>query len=108
MGTKVPPKHRRTKKKIALRRPVKLSVPSRSQLAQARARALVFAVFALGLAWALVAPGAANAEEVNYSSVRAVALPPSSSFKTSESGGDGWALAFSESAVYNVYHHRAN
>ncbi len=82
-----------------------MSVPSRSPLAQARPRALLFAVLLLGLGWALIAPRPASAEEVNYSSVRAIALPPSASFKTTESGGDGWALAFSENDVYNVYHH---
>jgi hypothetical protein len=66
---------------------------------------VLFAALLFGLCWALIAPGFAHAEEVNYSSVRAVALPPSSSFKTTESGGDGWAVAFSENAVYNVYHH---
>ncbi len=82
-----------------------MSVPFRYQRAETRPWAVLFAALLFGLCWALIAPGFAHAEEVNYSSVRAVALPPSSSFKTTESGGDGWAVAFSENAVYNVYHH---
>ena len=47
----------------------------------------------------------AAAEEAFYTATRSIAVPPASNFKTGGGGGDGWAVALSDTAVYNVYHH---
>ena len=55
---------------------------------------------------ALIAPQTAAAEEAVFTSTQTIAVPPASSFKTNGGHGDGWAVAFSETAVYNVFHHQ--
>ncbi len=62
--------------------------------------------FAAAFAATLICPQIAAAEEVTYTSTQAVAVPPASSFKTNGGHGDGWAVALSENAVYNVFHHQ--
>lgn len=66
---------------------------------------LGFASTAGVLATAVLAPQTVAAEEVIFTSTQTIAVPPASTFKT-KGGGDGWAVAFSESAVYNVFHHQ--
>jgi hypothetical protein len=66
-----------------------------------RAAAVAIVVFVGAGATASVA----SAEEAIYSATRSVAVPPASNFKTGGGGGDGWAVALSNTAVYNVYHH---
>ena len=66
---------------------------------------LSLASIAAALAAALLAPQTATAEEAIFSSTQTIAVPPASTFKT-KGGGDGWAVALSESAVYNVFHHQ--
>jgi hypothetical protein len=46
----------------------------------------------------------AQAETATYSAVETIPVPPASDFAGS-GGGDGWAVALSETAVYNVFHH---
>src|SRR5579859_6923319 len=41
-----------------------------------------------------------------YSATETVALPPASTFAGS-GGGDGWAVAMTPTAVYNVFHHNS-
>jgi hypothetical protein len=54
-----------------------------------------------GSAWASVA----GAETVTYAATQTMPVPPASTFAGS-GGGDGWAVALSETAVYNVFHHQ--
>jgi hypothetical protein len=46
----------------------------------------------------------AGAETATYSATQTIPVPPASNFAGS-GGGDGWAVALSETAVYNVFHH---
>lgn len=48
----------------------------------------------------------ASAETATYSATQTIPVPPASDFAGS-GGGDGWAVALSESAVYNVFHHQS-
>ena len=47
----------------------------------------------------------AQAETATYSATETVPVPPASNFAGS-GGGDGWAVALSSTAVYNVFHHQ--
>lgn len=58
---------------------------------------------AIALAAAIVSPAGASAD-ATYSFVQTIPVPPASSFAGS-GGGDGWAVAMTPSAVYNVFHH---
>ncbi len=49
---------------------------------------------------------AESATYSTYSAIQSVPVPPASHFAGS-GGGDGWAVALSEKAVYNVFHHQA-
>jgi hypothetical protein len=53
-----------------------------------------------------VAAGSAAAELTTYSATETIPVPPASNFAGS-GGGDGWAVALSETAVYNVFHHQS-
>jgi hypothetical protein len=46
----------------------------------------------------------ASAETTTYTATQTIPVPPASNFAGS-GGGDGWAVALSETAVYNVFHH---
>jgi hypothetical protein len=48
----------------------------------------------------------AGAETATYSATQTIPIPPASNFAGS-GGGDGWAVALSETAVYNVFHHES-
>jgi hypothetical protein len=48
---------------------------------------------------------AARAETATYSAIQTIPVPPASNFAGS-GGGDGWAVAFSNTAVFNVFHHQ--
>ena len=50
--------------------------------------------------------GAETATYSTYSAIQSVPVPPASHFAGS-GGGDGWAVAMSETAVYNVFHHES-
>jgi hypothetical protein len=52
-----------------------------------------------------VAAASAAAETATYSAVQKIPVPPASNFAGS-GGGDGWAVAMSDTAVYNVFHHQ--
>jgi hypothetical protein len=71
------------------------ALPARSLGAAAAVAALVclFAVSAT-----------AAAETATYSATQTIPVPPASNFAGS-GGGDGWAVALSDTAVYNVFHH---
>ncbi len=52
-------------------------------------------------------PAAAVADTgqtATYSAIESIPVPPASSYSGS-GGGDGWAVALSSTAVYNVFHH---
>ena len=56
----------------------------------------------------LAAAASASAESAiysTYSAEQSVPVPPASNFK-GNGGGDGWAVALSKEAVYNVFHHQ--
>ncbi|MCU1693029.1 MAG: Conserved repeat protein [Frankiales bacterium] len=59
-------------------------------------------VAALLLSTLLAAPASAAVKE--YQATRIVPVPPATSF-AGQGGGDGWALAMTPRAVYNVFHH---
>ncbi len=63
-------------------------------------RWLVAALVALGL---LVAPAVAGAD-ATYSHTQTIPVPPASSY-AGGGGGDGWAVAMTPAAAYNVFHH---
>ncbi len=56
---------------------------------------------------AMIASTAAKAETFTstYSATASIPVPPASNFAGS-GGGDGWAVALSETAVYNIFHHQ--
>src|SRR5438270_3983245 len=60
----------------------------------------------LGLAGLGAVPARAGQQIVTYSAVENIPAPPATNFAGS-SGGDGWGLAFTPDAVYNVFHHSA-
>ena len=66
-----------------------------------RLRCAFIAICAVGAL--LVAPAAASAD-VTYSHIQTIPVPPASSYAGS-GGGDGWAVAMTPIAVYNVFHH---
>jgi hypothetical protein len=47
----------------------------------------------------------AAAETATYSATETVPVPPASNFQ-GNGGGDGWAVALSETRVFNVFHHQ--
>ena len=59
------------------------------------------------LSTAAIAPAAqasTHHDSITYSAQLNIPAPPSSTFAGS-AGGDGWGLAFTSTAVYNVFHH---
>lgn len=63
------------------------------------------ALLALVLAsLAAFAPGSASADEGTFSYTQTIPVAPASTYAGS-GGGDGWALAMTPHAVYNVFHH---
>ncbi len=86
---------------------------SRTRPANTVARVVLAAVIGAGvlLSVALTAAsqpaGAAPAtgSTVTYSATETIPAPPPSNFAGS-AGGDGWGLAMSPTAVYNVFHHQ--
>jgi hypothetical protein len=76
-------------------------------LLRARTTTLIAAVAALlaGLLAAVVLPHRAGAAgTVTYTATQTIPVPPASTYAGS-GGGDGWAVALSATAVYNVFHH---
>ncbi len=53
---------------------------------------------------AAASAGAETAIYSTYSAIQSVPVPPASSFH-GNGGGDGWGIALSDEAVYNVFHH---
>jgi hypothetical protein len=54
----------------------------------------------------LTAAGANGSTIVSFSGTVTVSAPPASNFAGS-AGGDGWAVAMTPTAVYNVFHHQS-
>jgi hypothetical protein len=70
--------------------------------------ALIAAITLVLAGVAVVAPGSAlAAATVTYSATQTIPVPPASTYAGS-GGGDGWAVALSSNAVYNVFHHSAS
>lgn len=69
-------------------------------------RRLVLFTGMIGALMLIVASTAAAtvAPTTTYTSHQTFPLPPASSYQSS-SGGDGWGLAFTQTNVYNVFHH---
>lgn len=61
-------------------------------------------MLAVLLCLAVTAFRPAAAATYTYTKTITIPVPPASSF-TGNSGGDGWAVALTPDAVYNVYHH---
>jgi hypothetical protein len=61
-------------------------------------------VFVCVLALSVMAASAA-AETATYSAIEKLPVPPASNFQ-GNGGGDGWAVALSETRVFNVFHHQ--
>ncbi len=68
-------------------------------------RAAIAAVAFVCLLVFSAAAAPAGAVTATYSATETVPVPPASNFAGS-GGGDGWAVALSETAVYNVFHHQ--
>ncbi|HUB75341.1 MAG TPA: hypothetical protein VL979_15080 [Solirubrobacteraceae bacterium] len=64
--------------------------------------ALAGAIFVLAMT---VSASSAMAESTTFTATERVPVPPASHF-AGAGGGDGWAVALSETAVYNVFHHQ--
>jgi hypothetical protein len=81
------------------------------QCARKRSRSIaLFAAITLVLAAAVavVSPRSALAAgTVTYSATQTIPVPPASTYAGS-GGGDGWAVALSSGAVYNVFHHSSS
>lgn len=63
--------------------------------------------YTLGIGCVFVLASSSVAESANtvtYTATETIPVPPASSYAGS-GGGDGWGLAFSQTAVYNVFHH---
>ena len=70
-----------------------------------RAAHSVVALSILLLLFVVVPTGSgANAQTVTFKSTNTFPVPPASNF-TGSGGGDGWAVALTPKAVYNVFHH---
>ena len=73
-----------------------------------KGRLFAIALGALAISGALVAsaiPATAGSKTVTaYAATISIPVPPSSNF-AGTGGGDGWAVALSSTAVYNVFHH---
>jgi hypothetical protein len=80
-------------------------MPSRLSFSR-RAAGLVVAFVAMTVPFAATA-ASAGAETATYSAIQTIPIPPASNFAGS-GGGDGWAVALSETAVYNVFHHQSS
>ncbi len=62
----------------------------------------VLLVVAAGMV--LVSSTVASAQTTTYSATETIPAPPASNY-AGTGGGDGWALAFSATEVFNVFHH---
>ena len=79
--------------------------PSRAEVAWRRSfRVAVAAIVAIACILG-VSASAASAASATFSASASIPVPPASNFAGS-GGGDGWAVALSETAVYNVFHHQ--
>lgn len=74
-----------------------------------RSVALILALASVlaGLGAGASARSASAASTVTYSATQTIPVPPASSYAGS-GGGDGWAVALSSGAVYNVFHHSSS
>jgi hypothetical protein len=67
--------------------------------------AIVAAILVLAGLAAVASPSPVSAAGiVTYSATQTIPVPPASTYAGS-GGGDGWAVALSSTAVYNVFHH---
>jgi hypothetical protein len=82
------------------------SISRSTRAARLGSRTVATAAAALVCLFALsVTVTSAAAETATYSATQTVPVPPASSFH-GNGGGDGWAVALSKTAVYNVFHHQ--
>ncbi len=74
-----------------------------------RAAAVVVAILPLSLGLLVASPAApasaSSGGTVTYTATVNIPAPPSSNF-SGASSGDGWAVALTSTAVYNVFHHQ--
>lgn len=73
----------------------------RSSKGRVLARLLVLVIL---LAFPLYATAAGADDTVTFTGTQTIPVPPASNYAGS-GGGDGWAVALSNNAVYNVFHH---
>ncbi len=84
----------------------------RSQITLKRARrrmtrGAAMAALAIGVVtFAIAGPAPASADVTTYTATQTIPVPPASTYAGS-GGGDGWAIALSPTAVYNVFHHNS-
>jgi hypothetical protein len=70
-----------------------------------RAAAAAAALACLFVCAATAAPAGAESSISTYAATETVPVPPASHF-AGAGDGDGWAVALSDTAVYNVFHHQ--
>lgn len=70
-----------------------------------RGRVIVVALVILATGIVVVSPRA-SAATTTYSAEETIPVPPASGFQGS-GGGDGWAVALTPTAVFNVHHHNS-
>lgn len=83
-----------------------LSIARSTRTTRLSSRWATIAVAALACLFVLlVTVATAAAETATYSATETIPVPPASHF-AGNGGGDGWAVALSSTAVYNVFHHQ--
>ncbi len=85
-----------------------LKILCRASIARAAGAGRPALVVLLACVACLAAATSAGAESETYSTysaIQSVPVPPASHF-AGNGGGDGWAVALSETNVYNVFHHQ--
>jgi hypothetical protein len=69
-------------------------------------RLLLLAALSIGIVGAFAAPALAASNDATYTATQTVPVPPASDYAGS-GGGDGWAVALSNTQVFNVFHHNS-
>jgi len=81
-----------------------MAVGVRRRRLRTRARIGRFVVFAVLLLVPVFAASASADDSVTFTGTQVIPVPPASNF-AGQGGGDGWGIALSPDAQYNVFHH---
>ena len=74
-----------------------------------RSRLMLLGIAGMAVCCVIILAGArtalADTGSTTYSATQTVPVPPQSTFPGSGGGGDGWAVALSNTQLFNVFHH---